>query len=214
MTKEVKSMNLKTLTTEVQTTTQQKFLVSEILMSESSDTQVDFLDEKLHQLHKEHDQTLKKLTVLQTCQVWDKTLHQLDQLMQEKHQNAEDTAIDAEDEFTRISRDLQSVQITELKHQYDESASPSAWSHSKICESPIYKNLNLTEYKHFIQICEKNFHINSDTYLTSDLQVAYALQYLDSISETEWSHVEDKETEHTWKKFKEFLLNILKNSVN
>src|SRR5215471_8576888 len=97
MTKEAKSINFKIFVIEMQITTQQEFLVSEILMPESSDTQVKFLDEKLHQLCEEHDQTLKKLTVLQTCQVQDKTLHQFDQLMQEKHWNAKDTATDVQD---------------------------------------------------------------------------------------------------------------------
>jgi len=85
MTKEAKSMNFKIFITEVQTTTQQETLASETLMPEFSDIQINFLDKKLHQLHKEHDQTLKKLAVLQTHQVQDKTIYQLDQLMQEKH---------------------------------------------------------------------------------------------------------------------------------
>ena len=102
-----------------------------------------------------------------------------------------------------------------IKHSHSKENSSSSQDRSHTWEFSLYKRLFLKKYKHFIQICEKIFWVDSFSYAMKDSCIIYISQYFDDVSEIKWNHFEhDEDLDHTWKEFKNFLLKILKNLMN
>jgi hypothetical protein len=195
----------------------------------SNNTLEDPLETELRQLREQHEQAKKQLAILQARQERDRIQDQIDALLQEERQDIEvvtnqgaqdaaDSGIQDPVDQSRSQRPQQeeeNPQLAGTKHTRDDGALPPARSRPKTREPPIYKGLTLKEYEHFTRVCEKNFRVDPGAYPTEDSRVAYASQYLDGVPEAEWSRLEDLEgIDHTWKEFRDFLLNILKDPTN
>ena len=111
---------------------------------------IDSQEEELCLLQKQHEQNLCQLALLQICQNRDEIWQQIKHLVIEEHSTSEDQKIQ------KIQK-VDSHTFAKIKHSHRQKNSLLSWNRFCTWELSLYKKLFLKKYKHFIQICEKNF---------------------------------------------------------